>query len=188
MIQTVSDGEFDQGAVEAIKKADTKNDAGEQPEMTHEEVEQAKADAGLAVLDSKKIRGFKKIGKFLRAQGFVEVAQGRLVGRLEALERARRVMLELVEDKVVFMSTDQERPVVHHEVVLAAANALVAVVRAENEIDALAIKFDGAIATAPNMAPLHCAPPPDRPFVAIKTEKVEVHGSNFGDTQSAAQP
>lgn len=140
-------------------------------EMTDEELEEASRDAGMVVIDKRKIRGFHKIGKYLKQSGLVEIKRGRLAARIESLERARKVMLEIVEDKVICMGPD-EKPVVHHTVVLAAAGALVAIVNAENESDQLDLKLEKIHqSAAPLMAggPSNQIPPPNVPFVAIQS-------------------
>lgn len=147
---------------------DTQLSSKATPEITDAEIQEATKEAGMVVLDPKKIRGLAKIGRVLKRAGMVEVARGKMAARQDALERARKVLLEMIEDKVVFMAGD-DKPVVHHEVVLSASNGLVAIVRAENEIDELNLQLETlAQKQAPPTAPANKLPPIEIGFLPAK--------------------
>lgn len=153
--------------------------AAEGTELTDEELREAAADAGLAILDKRKIRGFSKIGKHLRKVGLIDVARGKMWGRLDALERGRAVMLQLVEDRVTFMATD-DKPVVHHEVVLAAANALAIIVRAENETDKTCMDLEKGLLQDAKPTGSRSFPPPGSPVIPIQAQTVNINATQSG--------
>lgn len=139
------------------------------PPMTDAELSQAVSDAGLVVISRKKIKGLAKVGKELKRAGMIDISRGRYAGRVDALERVRAVMLELVEERVQFTDNDPERPVVNQDVVIAAANTLVAVVLAENKTDETAINFEKTVAPkGPELAPRNQLPPSTTPLVAMQ--------------------
>lgn len=143
------------------------------PELTDAEIRKATCDAGMVILDRAKIRGFAKIGKLLKREGLIEVKRGRLAGRQDNLERARKVMMELIEDRVVMMGTDNQKPVIHHEVTLAATNALVAIISTENKCDELDLELENKRGSyVPTQAPSNKLPPDEMGFEAIEINAV----------------
>jgi len=139
------------------------------PEITEAEAMEAVREAGMSIVNFHRVRKFAILGRYLRQCGLLDVARGKMASRLEALERARDVMLKITEGDVpvldkngVEMDGTSAR--------IAAAQALNLIARTENDSVELNLKMERMLAAPPKPSHSNKAPPPGF-NVAIQVNK-----------------
>lgn len=140
------------------------NERSQELDLTEEEADEVLKDANLSRVNIRSIRNYRKIGKYLKKLGLVEYARGKLLGREEALERAREAMLRIVEGLEDAEVCDR----------VSAAQAVNALINTENRTLELGIsleKLQAEIQTEPkNRANL----PPPGSVIHINTDNVNL--------------
>lgn len=133
-------------------------------ELTDEEADAVLKDANLSKVNIRGIKAYRKLGKYLKKAGMIEYARGKLLGREEALERARDAMMGLV------VGTDPVEP----DVRVAAALAVNSFIKTENDTLELGLKLEkiqGELAHA--VRTMNSAPPPG-PLVLVQADNVSM--------------
>lgn len=131
--------------------------------VSEDDAIQSAKDAGMNLVDLSRVKHFRKIGQFLAKQGLVHVQRGKLLGRAESLEKARKKLECLLAKEYYDNTSEEPEPIAETtgKMMVAIAQTLGVIVKVENETAELDLKLEKIWRDdAPKVAPANRPLPP----------------------------